>query len=384
MRIEALELQVLPPRNAGTWLEATQIASPLSWDARYRARRADWLGLQETVVVRVWTDRGICGLGVTRGGAAVVAIIRDHFARLLWDTDPLHREMVWERLTRAAIPYGSHGLAFHAVSAIDLALWDVACQHWQAPLQVLLGGAAHHSLPAYATTNDVALTQGVPFAGYKIAVPFGPESGQAGVAGNVALVQQLRAEIGEDAELMVDAFGSWDVAYCLAMAERLKPYRISWWEDPLPPDDEAGYQALRRAAPHLRLARGNFAFAPADVWRLLQSGTVDLLQPDLTWVGGITAGLRIQHWAYVMGVPIAWHNGAMQPWALQLSATTAGQAPWAEVVITGPFAPGGAGQLWPLPDVRDGRVAVPGMVGFASGVRQPLEGATVRLTAPAS
>ncbi len=356
MEITRIEPTILPSRNTGTWLVQTPIASPLSWDPAFHARRDAWMALQETVVIRVETDAGLVGWGQTRGGEATVAVITQHLSKLLLHQDPRAHGVLWDRMVRATWPYGRGGIVSHAVSALDMALWDITAKAVHLPLHTLIGGMAHPRIPVYVTANDWALTDGVRFAGYKLAMPFGPSDGTTGMEQNARLVAEMREHIGRGASLMIDSFAGWDTRYLESMAKKLEPFDVAWFEDPLPPHPLENYEHVRRMLPRIALALGNFEFGPEAVISLMQRGLVDVLQPDITWAGGITGALRILAWAQHLGIPVLWHNAASQPWALHIMAATPGPPAAAELVLTAPYH--SLRESLQL-DIVDGRVAVP-------------------------
>ena len=126
-------------------------------------------------------------------------------------------------------------------------------------------------------------------------LPHGPQEGIEGLRKNEALVAQTRAQIGDDVELMVDAWMSLNVEYTVRLSEALKPYRIKWLEDYLLPEDMDGYFKVRQRLPDVTLATGEHWHTPHPFALAASHGLVDIMQPDIQWAGGVTALVRICH-----------------------------------------------------------------------------------------
>lgn len=322
MLIEKMRLTVLPRVNRNSWLEADRIASPMSWCAEFAERRSSWMGMQERVIVELTTNEGLSGYGMCRGGWAAAAVLRDHLSRLVLGRDVRDHGLIYNQVLIAITPYGGGGIAMSAVSALDIALWDATAKLFEVPLYQLLGGRVRSCVPTYVTCNDPLMAGDLDCRAYKIAVPYGPADGQAGFQENIELVKRMRNAIGSERPILLDCFGGWTVPYTLSMLAELQPYGVGWLEDPLPPDNRSGYHRLRRAVPSVRLALGNFEFSETGCRELITDGLVDVVQPDLTWMGGITPAFRIMHLAEETGVEFSPHNAAEQPWAVQLMCMT--------------------------------------------------------------
>jgi L-rhamnonate dehydratase len=251
----------------------------------------------------------------------VAAIVANQFARLIAGRDCSDIAEAWEMCFSAVLPFDRSGVAMMAVAAVDLALWDLEARIGAAALLDLLGGCRHARLPAYVTTVRPEAFAGSGFRGIKIPIPFGPEGGEDGIRANIAAVAAARAAAGPDRDVAIDVFMAWDVDYTLRMAEALRPYRLRWIEDPLPPTDIDAYVRLHRGlAGETALALGNFCFSRWDCLPLLEAGVAGVLQPDVAWAGGLTECRRIAELAARRNVPVILHNAGEQPWAMTLSA----------------------------------------------------------------
>ena len=119
----------------------------------YKSSRVSWgINALGSVIVEVELDNGLIGVGISTGGEPACFIIERHLKRFLVDQSPYHLELIWEQMWRATLPYGRKGLAIHAISAVDLALWDALGKLRSEPVYAMLGGKTKDKLPVYATT----------------------------------------------------------------------------------------------------------------------------------------------------------------------------------------------------------------------------------------
>ena len=141
------------------------------------------------------TDEGLVGIGGTAPAPAAM-IVEGHFAHLLQGQDPANVGRLWDQMFRASLPYGRKGLPIMAISAVDIALWDLLGKARGVPVYELLGGKLQERLPVYATGNEVAWYQQFGFTSFKLAMPHGPIDGKAGIDRNIALVERTRELAG--------------------------------------------------------------------------------------------------------------------------------------------------------------------------------------------
>lgn len=332
MKIRDIRTYIAPaPR--GAWLNEIQVSTPMSIYPQYHGRRGGWRGPNtQDVYVEVEAEDGLTGLGVTRGGAVARAIIDGHLKPLLLGADPRRVELLWEQMHRATLAYGRKGAPVMAVSALDLALWDLLAKWMGQPLHRLLGGKVHEWLPVYATHPDPRALAREGYAGCKMPMSCGPVDGKEGLRRNVQRVAEMREAVGPDIDIMVDCWMSWNVEYTLAFARAAAPYDLAWIEEPLPPDDYDGYAELRRRIGGTRIATGEHEYNRWGFKELLTRGCADVLQPDVAWCGGISEIRRVMAMAAAWDIPVIPHNGVMQPWAMHLMMTVTG-CPAAEHVI---------------------------------------------------
>jgi L-rhamnonate dehydratase len=320
------------PENFWAWLQDTIIANPMSIYTKYKQQRSSWRSdkMRAAVWVEITTDKGITGYGKTEGGGAARYIVEEHFARLLDNEDPFDVERLWDVMFRSSLPYGRKGVAIMAISAVDLALWDIIGKAHNQPVYKVLGGKTKEKIPAYATGNDVENYLKFGYHGVKLAVPYGPADGVEGMKRNEELVRQSRRVMGPDLMLMLDCYMAWDVPYTIAMARRLEPYNVHWIEESLIPDDYRGYGRITREIDSTLIATGEHEYTRWGFQLLLDHDGADVLQPDINWCGGLTEIRRIAAMAAGRDLPVIPHQGGTV-WGLHFLMATP-NAPLAESI----------------------------------------------------
>ncbi len=299
---------------------------------KYKQQRSSWRSdkMRAAVWVEITTDKGITGYGKTEGGGAARYIVEEHFARLLDNEDPFDVERLWDVMFRSSLPYGRKGVAVMAISAVDLALWDIIGKAHNQPVYKVLGGKTKEKIPAYATGNDVENYLKFGYHGVKLAVPYGPADGVEGMKRNEELVKQSRRIMGPDLMLMLDCYMAWDVPYTIAMARRLEPYNVHWIEESLIPDDYRGYGRITREIESTLIATGEHEYTRWGFQLLLDHEGADVLQPDINWCGGLTDIRRIAAMAAGRDLPVIPHQGGTV-WGLHFLMATP-NAPLAESI----------------------------------------------------
>jgi L-rhamnonate dehydratase len=309
MKIRSIEaLRYRPPElpppagsRGPSWRETFRAASPMS---KYAPKTDHYPTTWENVWVRATAEDGTVGYGATHHGRPIAAIVEDHLAPLLVGEDAMATERLWDLMFRATRAYGSGGLTSFAMSAVDLALWDLKGRLLDRPVYELIGGRVHDSLPAYATGNDVAWAKECGFSAFKLARPFGPYDGPDAIERTADYIASVREVIGDEAELMLDCWMAFDVDFTVHLAERLRPFRMRWLEEYLP------WQTL---------AGGEHLFTRYPFAQVIEARCLDILQPDITWVGGLTETIRICHMAAAANLPVILHGGGLNQWGLHLS-----------------------------------------------------------------
>ncbi len=277
---------------------------------------------QDALIVKVSTNAGITGYGeVDSNPLGVKGCIEGPFshtttsglAHLLVGEDPFRTEFLWHKMYRANIYGGRRGIAVHAMSGIDLALWDIKGKALGLPVWKLLGGGFHTKLRAYASSlfGDTPAETGnraCRFADQGFtAVKFGWDPMGKNRETDIALVREARAGLGPDLDLMIDAGLVYDAKTAIQRARSFEEYDPFWFEEPLLPDDYRGYAKLSAASP-LRIAAGEEESERKSFTQLMDVGQIDVIQVDLTRCGGFTEAIKIAALAADRGVPVVNHG----------------------------------------------------------------------------
>lgn len=347
-----------PPRRAG-WAETAEVANPMNRFPKVKAHRSLWLPKWEPVFCKVTAEDGTWGLGLTTCGRVTAAVIDDHLAPNLVGEDCLAIDRLYDMLFRMTKPYGSTGLASYAVSAVDLALWDLKGKLLGQPVYRLLGGPAREKQFCYATGNDVDWYQELGYTAFKLACPYGPADGLDGLRKNEELVAATRERIGPDCELMLDCWMAFDVEYTVRLAEALRPYRLRWMEECLLSEDLDAHVALRQRLPWQTLSTGEHWYTHVPFQWACAHRVVDILQPDINWCGGVSACLRIVHQAEAAGIRVMLHAGGNNPYGQHFTYAMP-HMDWLETFVgTPPGVPPAEGARLPGQAVPDNGWLVP-------------------------
>ena len=293
------------------------LVTPMNEYGQFKQQRGSWFWDSGAAVVEIETDDGIVGTGWCEDGCCTIKpIIDNHLSRLLLGENPLEVEGLWERMFRSTIPYGRKGIALMAISAIDIALWDLAGRSLGKPVYELLGGPVRSSIPVYASALHPVDPQKVRQeaetyveAGYtamKARFPCGPGDGPAGMIRNEEHIRNIRETIGPGVDLMADAYMGWNLHYAVRMCRRLEKYDLAWVEEPLLPDDLAGYAKLRRETP-IPISAGEHEYTRWGFQQIIDAEALDILQPDLRRCGGFTEAKKIAALAVSAGLTLIPH-----------------------------------------------------------------------------
>lgn len=367
-------------RDEGHWLVDTLISNPMSGYPEYKASRTSWgIAVLGSVVVEIETKGGAIGVATGLGGPPACFMIEKHFRRFLIGADPRDVNRLWDQMYRASMPYGRKGITVAAISVVDLALWDLLGILRDEPVYALIGGATRDALTLYCTgpRPDIAREQG--FWGGKVPLPHGPADGPAGLKANVEFLAAHRDAVGPDFPLMVDCYMSLDVPYAVSLAEAVKPLGIYWIEEPLPPDDIEGHRILKQRCPVTCWTTGEHEYTRYGFRSLIEGRAIDVLQPDLMWMGGLTEALRVSAMAAAYDIPVVPHGSGAYSYHFVQSQP---HIPYCEYVNT---SPGGDepqpvfGALFEGDDIPvDGRVTPGERPGFGLKLRRD----KVQLTRP--
>lgn len=283
-------------------------------------------------VVRLYNEDGVCGVGLAGiGNPSVVAVMEQLFDVVLGRTTA-DTELLWDLMYRLTLNYGRRGTVVHAISGIDIALWDLLGKELGQPVYNLLGGAVRDRQPAYASwlyaTEDLdALAEQAAawaaqgFTAVKQRFGHGPADGLAGIRKNVALVRTVMEAVGPDIDVMADAYMGWDLPYAIRCIRAIEDAGLTlrWVEEPLIADDIRGMAEVRRAV-STPISAGEHEATRYGFQDLLDAEAVDVLQPDVCRAGGITEGRRIWALGETLGVDVIAHIGAAHNFVLSVSS----------------------------------------------------------------
>jgi L-rhamnonate dehydratase len=294
-------------------------------------------------LVRVSTDAGITGYSDMETSAPVAKAAVDApswseqgtecfegLASLIIGENPLEPERLWYKMYRGSIYYGRRGVAIQAISAIDIALWDIAGKFYQQPVCVLLGARWRNKVRAYASTlfrpTPAAMREAARTYLDKgfTAIKFGWGVFGEDPANDVQLVEAARIAIGDKTDLLIDT--GWFVErtpkQAIQVIRSLEPYRPFFIEEILHPENYDGYRTVAEAVETL-IACGEQEATEWGFDELITRAKVDIVQPDLTRCGGFTVARKIVHMAEranVLVIPHSWSSDLLTAASLHLNA----------------------------------------------------------------
>lgn len=302
------------------------------FDPRRWRYRGPFAQLSGSVVVVIKTNQGITGYGFGSGGSVAREIIQNHLSHLLLGVNPLNVELPWDQLYTSSNAYGRRGVFVMALSGVDNALWDILGKHAGQPVYRLLGGTTKERIPIYQTvTNETAteaaLSEGIKH--FKVPIRDGLFEGEEGKRRTIAYLKEMRKTIGPGCSLMIDCSSRWDdVDYTIDMAKRLEEVNLYWIEEPLSPDNLVGYQRLVNEIHSTKIASGEHEYTRFGFGELIHRNAVDVLQPDVSWCGGVTSLRKVATLAAIRGLEFTPHRGgSLYGLPLCLSST---KCRWAE------------------------------------------------------
>jgi D-galactarolactone cycloisomerase len=276
--------------------------------ARPFAYSRSWFNRRGAVLIEITTDAGITGWGEAFGPARMSWGALRLLEPMLIGRDPLQTETVWQSLYGPLREHGQKGPFVDALSAIDIALWDIKGKHFGLPVHQLMGGPLRNEVPAYATglfrfrdgdPEKYLPAEAVAYVeeGYKalkMKVGFG-------IADDVRAVRAVRQAIGSGPDLLVDANEAYDVASAVRLGRMIEQYEIGWFEEPIPPEHLDGYREVRMLQP-IPVAGGEAEFTRYGFRDVLTKGAMDIIQPDICAAGGLSECKKIADMAQAFGI----------------------------------------------------------------------------------
>ena len=305
-------------------------------DAMGAFRFHSWL------IVEIASDTGLVGIGEAALAPRVTKQLIDlYLTPILLGQNPFDSEYLWQHMYRRTMAFGRKGIGMVAISAVDIAIWDLLGKATQQPVFRLLGGKTKEKIPVYASRlysqplEDLAKeAQQYKDQGYramKLRFGWGPVDGAAGMQRNVELVRTVREAVGYEIDLMADAYMGWTLDYARRMIPLLEPYQLRWLEEPVIPDDIAGYAALK-AMNRIPIAGGEHEFTLYGFRELLDQKAVDYIQFDTNRVGGITQARKISALAEAYEVPVIPHAGQMHNYHIVMASLNCPMAEFFPIV----------------------------------------------------
>lgn len=271
------------------------------------------------VLVEIFTDEGLVGVGNAALAPLVTKSCIDHYlAPFLIGQDPWDTEYIWQQMYRRTMAFGRKGVAMAAISAVDIALWDLLGKSAKQPVYRLLGGRTKERIPVYASRlYSMPLDQlrveaqrykDQGYKGMKLRFGWGPTDGAAGMRRNIELLTTVREVIGDEIDLMADAYMGWTLDYAKRMLPLLEPFHLRWLEEPVIPDDTRGYRELK-AYGSVPIAGGEHEHTVFGFRDLLEANALDYIQFDTNRVGGISQARKITAMAEAFQIPVVPHAG---------------------------------------------------------------------------
>lgn len=265
------------------------------------------------IFVHIKTDEGIEGLGVGQASPGVRQVIDTALREVLIGEDPLNIEKLWNDMFWTIRAYGRKGLAFCAISALDIGLWDLKAKAVGLPLYKLLG-PYRQAVPVYGSggwtnfTVDQLVTemtgyvdQGISRVKMKVGKDFGEAERE-----DIERVAAVRAALGDDIALYIDANNGYYTKQAIYMANEFEQYQVGWYEEPVLADDIPGLAEIRRSI-SIPVASGEMEYTKYGFRELITGGGADIIQPDVVRVGGVTEWMKVSHLAQAFNLQIAPH-----------------------------------------------------------------------------
>ena len=319
MKIQSVSAKVYqwkgPVKTSDTIFATPLSVLPFQEDAQAPFRFFSWL------VVEIHTDNGLVGIG-NAGLCPDIgkSIIDRKLQPLLLNENPLNTEYLYEKMYRSTIAYGRKGAVMAAISALDIALWDIKGKHTEQPVFMLMGGRTKTAIPAYYSrlyTRDLdqlqeeaATYKKQGFQGMKLRCGYPITEGMAGMKKNIEMVRLVREAVGDEVDVMVEAYMGFNLSYAKRFLKALEPYQPRWVEELLIPDEISNFAKLRKMT-DIPISGGEHEFGRYGFHELLQAESLDIFQFDTNRVGGFTEAQKICHMAHTHGVEVIPHGGQM-------------------------------------------------------------------------
>ena len=300
MKITNIETTLLHNPN-GTPIQDATIQSPAGNAGRGQ------------LFVHIFTDEGIEGLGMTYPSPGIRDVINNALKSVLIGKDPLDIEKIWNDMYWKVRGYGRKGIAFCAISAIDIGLWDLKAKIVNLPLYKLLGSYTD-SVPVYGSGGWTNFTEkelikemtdyveaGIPRVKMKVGKDFGKSERE-----DIQRLEAVRNAVGDDVAIFIDANNGYYRKQAIYMAREFEQSQVGWFEEPLIPDDVKGLAEVARSS-SIPIATGEHEYTKYGFRELIERAAADIVQPDIGRVGGVTEWMKVTHLAQAFNFPVAPH-----------------------------------------------------------------------------
>jgi L-alanine-DL-glutamate epimerase-like enolase superfamily enzyme len=283
----------------------------------------------EWLVCEIETEDGIIGIGNAALAPQITKKTIDTYLKpLVIGEDPFDYAYIWEKMYRRTLAWGRKGIGMTAISAVDIAIWDVLGKIINKPVFKLLGGRTKEKIPVYASKlysqpldklqKEAESYKKQGFKMYKMRFGWGPKDGPEGMKKNIQLVEAVREVIGESADLMLECYMGWNLDYSKRMMPKLMKFNPRWLEEPVIADDIHGYAELNNMQ-MIPIAGGEHEFSLFGFKQLLDAKALSYIQYDTNRVGGITAAQKINALAEAYQIPVVPHAGQMHNYHLTMA-----------------------------------------------------------------
>jgi len=294
------------------------------------------------LVVEIFTDDGLVGLGNAALAPQVTKQVIDLYLKpLLIGQNPWDVERLWQHMCRKTMAFGRKGIGMVAISAVDIALWDLLGKSAKQPVYRLLGGRTKNRIPVYASrlysvelgelAEEATRYKREGYQAMKLRFGWGPADGAYGMQRNLNLVQTVREAVGEGIDVMADAYMGWTLDYAKRMLPLLEPFHLRWLEEPVIPDDIHGYAELKSYG-RIPIAGGEHEFTLYGFRDLLEARALDYIQFDTNRVGGLTQARKIASLAEAYSVPVIPHAGQMHNYHVVMASLNSPMAEYFPIV----------------------------------------------------
>ena len=270
-------------------------------------------------LVEIETDEGITGWGECFGPGNIALankfIVEKVIQPLIKGENPTNKEYIWHKVYNSLRDSGQKGMPIQALSGIDIALWDILSKKANLPLYQLLGGKCNNQIPVYGYgmmlqkkpveqlielfQKEAKEIKEKNFKAMKMKIGIGPKD-------DLKLVKAVREAIGDDYKLMVDANHAYNLSDALYVGKGLDEMNVYWFEEPVAPEDYEGYKELKKKL-NTNIAGGEAEFTKYGWNQLIKNGCVDIAQPEVCGLGGITEYLKVSALAQSNFIPIINH-----------------------------------------------------------------------------